>query len=190
MGQSALNTSREAPFRLYTFKQGLMSAVGHHLCFAGTATVSSEAREDGTGLEVAFECARLELLGSVPSPSQADLSAATLELPGVLPMRADDVKKILSTALNEVLRARSYPAVQWRCEARGGLPEAAQFTLDGMLSLRGREQSQVASVVRTPQALFGTAVVHPTRWEIEPYSAMFGTLRLEDRICFKLELPV
>jgi hypothetical protein len=103
---------------------------------------------------------------------------------GVTPLGADEQAAIPQTIDEEVLRGTAIEFQSSRVEAdRGGHSVA----IDGELELLGeRHPVSFALNVGFDGRLSGSATVKQSEWGIEPYTALFGTLRVADDVVVEI----
>ena len=150
--------------RVWTFKDaGLLSAVAHDLRFGGPLRV----RRDGARVEATLPLAELRLEGKVTRR-------------GVERMSERDHADVERTLTTKVIDAARFPDVVFRGELDGA--EAK-----GTLSFAGRTLPLAVPVRREGGRLLATFEVAPSRWGVAPYSAMFGQLKLQDRVRVEID---
>jgi hypothetical protein len=162
--------------RVFTFKEGLLSAIAHDLeiaCERFTITWD-EAR---TKVTATFDGSSLRVLHPVVHGRPS---------PGTLSPR--DLAKIESTITADVLRARG-GSREIRFESSSVTSEDDGFSLRGTLSLNGRT-NEISARVRMDGVRYVTELVlDQTRWGITPYSAMMGTLKIKPEIRVRVSVP-
>lgn len=160
--------------RIFTFKEGLLSALAHDLQLI-LRTFDIEL-DQGT-ITARFELESLLVEGAVKG---GRLNQRTLS--------PSDCAKIRKNALNEVLRVDRHPQARFEgtLAKRGGA-----VMVEGSLDLAGRRCAirSVPAKRRDGSWMVGVELT-PSRWGIRPYRAMGGTLRLQDRVRVEVSLPV
>lgn len=152
-------------FWFFTYKAGLLSRVGHDLRFS--AEVNARLREQR--LEVEVNVDRLVLDGHMKD--------GQLQTGGV----SDRDERQIMDNTRDVLQVERFGAVTLSAQV---VTRAALSVLQGELILRG-----VSQPVQVPLKVdSGGAVIRfeiqPSRWGIKPFSALGGTLKLQDRVGF------
>jgi hypothetical protein len=145
--------------RIFTFKEGILSAVAHDLEIdVGRFTVeidraarTADARFDATSLKV------------IAPTHLSSRDRATIE----------------KTIVDEVLLARRWPEIRYRARATD------ERTLTGTLTLHGRERT-IDCI--TDGATTAEAHIHQPDFGIKPYTAMLGTLRIKPDVIVRLTL--
>jgi polyisoprenoid-binding protein YceI len=148
---------------VYTFRQGLLAAVGHDLCLRASKLTVEIGADDAITCEV---------------------DAASLTASGV---SADDARKIEKNAAEDVLAARRFPTVTFRSTrvARDG--ERAR--IEGTLTLHGATRPLAFDAVADGTNWRAEVRLDVRDYGIKPYTAMFGTLRVRADVLVKLRVP-
>jgi polyisoprenoid-binding protein YceI len=149
---------------VYTYREGLLAAVGHDLAL--TVTRFSIELDEGDAIRARFDASSLRAPASVS---------------------AGDRRTIERHAADDVLAARRWPEIAFRSTAvtrgQGGAHIAGELTLHGTtrpLALDARDDGAHWTVeARLDQRDFG----------IKPFSAMLGTLRVRPDVLVRVSLP-
>jgi len=154
-----------------TFREGMLSALGHDLCIA---VERFELRVDRGQLTGSVELASLRVLGclrrgqldaTVPSPSE----------------RAEIEQRMRG----EILAASRHP----RASVRGTVqPSGSDWTLAGTLELKGRAEPLRARIGRAGDQLVSSIELRPSAFGIAPFRALGGALRIADRVLVRAVL--
>jgi polyisoprenoid-binding protein YceI len=165
---------REARCRVYTFKEGLLSAVAHDLEI-DVKRFFVEWSDDASRLTAEMDASSLHVLHAVHDGRPA---------PSALSDR--DRRKIEQTILEDVLHASRHPAIRFEASLTwaGGRPR-----LDGTLTLAGRSRSLPVSVSEDGRELVARATLHQPDFGITPYSAMLGTLKIKPDVKVEVRIP-
>jgi hypothetical protein len=166
---------RRASLELFTFKRGLLAAAGHDLCLVlGELQIELASGQ----VRARFALGSLRVLGAMRRGTLARDEPSE-----------GDRRTILDTARREILNTDRHPHATLTGTLR---PSAGRAELSGELELHGVKKpitldmslagASVALVVRTE--------IVPSRWGIEPYSALGGALKLQDRVQVVLTLDV
>lgn len=148
--------------RLYTFREGALSAVGHDLALRATrwrVELDRDARR---------------VIATVESPSVEVICARRDGADDHGALSAGDRAKIAATARSEVLRSERFPEVRFEGRWEGDAPAS----VDGTLTLLGATQPLTVRVRREGDRAVCEATVHQPGWGITPYRAMLGALRV------------
>ena len=165
---------RAGEVRVFTFKEGLLSAVAHDLEIAVTR-FSITWDEGKTKVSATFDGASLKVLHAL---------SRGLPAPGALSPR--DLTKIEGNIASDVLRSRS----DIRFESSSIAPESEGFEIRGALTLNARTNDVTAHVRREGDRWITEVALDQPRWGITPYSAMMGTLKVKPEIRVRVSVPV
>lgn len=153
----------EGECRLFTFKQGALSALGHDLALRAQRW-SVDLRRESRAVTARVVAASLEVVCARRQGSD-DMGA----------LSSGDRAKIERTARAEVLRVERFPEVVFEGAWTGQDPS----TVDGSLTLCGVTRPIRVAVSRGGAGLVCTATVHQPTWGITPFQAMLGALRVQ-----------
>ena len=153
-----------AECRVFTFKEGLLSAVAHDLELEVTR-FSVEVSEDGSSIRATFDAASLRVL---------DAMADGRPSPGTI--SAKDKRKIESNIVDTVLHAKRHPQIRFESTS------VSDTSVVGKLELHGR--SKELRLAREGDTV--TATIHQPDFGIKPFSAMLGTLKIRPSVEVKL----
>jgi len=162
-----------ADFSVYTYKEGLLSAVAHDLKLRVTRfTVDIE------GDSVRAECAAdsLRVLHAIRD-GRDDPAALSLA----------DRQKIESNIVEEVLSARRFPQI--RFVGRSVKSATGGLRVEGELSLHGKSRALSLPVDTSGERWTAEVVLSQPDFGIKPYSAMLGTLRIRPDVRVVVSLP-
>lgn len=149
---------------VFTYKEGLLSAVAHDLEIrveSWTADVDAAA---GT-VEARFDARSLRVVRAIGGN-----------------VSERDKETIGKNIAQDVLDAKRYPEIRFRGARLGD-------RVEGVLSLHGREKS-VSFVPRDEGGAWSAEVrLHQPDFGIKPYSAMLGTLRIQPDVLVRVTMP-
>ena len=154
-----------AECRVFTFKDGLLSAIAHDLEI-DVERFEVEVAEDGS-ITASFEVASLRVLDAVVGGQRS---------PGTL--SAKDKTKIEATMLGDVLHVKKHRKVRFESTQVG------EASVEGRLELHGR--SQKIRLRRTGDEVEVT--LHQPDFGIKPFSVMLGTLKVKPGVLVRLRL--
>lgn len=159
-------------FHVFTFKDGLLARLAHDL----------RLRVDRWEVEVEGEAVTARCWTSSLWPEGA-MSGGRLDEGS---LSDGDREKIRENITEKILSAGRYPEIVFRGQA----PEGSA-TVKGELTLAGRSAPLEIPLRREGGVVRGEVTLVPSRWGIEPYKAMGGAIKLQDkvRIAFELTLP-
>ncbi|MCA9513732.1 MAG: YceI family protein [Myxococcales bacterium] len=167
---------RSGECQVFTFKEGLLSAVAHDLKIAVERWSLTADAEAGT------VSARFDLRSLNPVTAMKDGSEAR----GALGTR--DLAKIKDTIQDTVLEVRKRGA-----EARFTSTRVAAagegYVVEGDLELAGRKRGVKADVKRVGGELVTEVRLHQPDFGIKPYSAMLGALKIKPDVVVRLAVP-
>lgn len=155
-----------AECRVFTYKEGLLSAVAHDLEIDVTK-FSIEVSDDGAEVQATFDARSLRVLDAVVSGRRA---------PGTLSDR--DKRKIESNIVSDVLQAKRHPEVRFTSN------EVSETAVSGRLELHGRSRE----IWLRRQGDTVTFRLHQPDFGIKPYTAMLGMLKIKPEIEVRLTL--
>ena len=145
--------------QIFTFKdKSLFSPIAHDLVFGVEPRVTVQSG----AVEVRIAAATLTVWGKVVGGR-------------VEPMSDRDHRDIEATTREKVLDVAHHPEIVFR-------GEVGATSVRGMLQLAGRTAPLEVAFVREGGRVRGNVELVPSRWGIKPYSALFGQLRLQDRV--------
>ena len=156
---------------VFTFKDGLLSAVAHDLCLRIDQFVITL---EGTAVHGEFDLKSLHLDGPVRDgvvhPEEYDAG------------KRADVEKATH---QDVLHTDKHPTARFSGQAA---PQGAGFAVSGELELAGRN-APLAFEVREEGGTYRARIdLVPSRWGIAEYKALLGAIRLKDRVRIEIEL--
>lgn len=154
-----------ADCRVFTFKEGLLSAVAHDLEIAVTAfTITID--ETAWRLDARFDATSLRVVGAVRS-GVVDPNA----------LSESDKRTIEGNIVRDVLAAGRHPEIRFASE--GATARGDELAIAGTLALHGRTQPVEATARREAASWKSELRLHQPDFGIRPYSAMLGTLRVQ-----------
>jgi polyisoprenoid-binding protein YceI len=148
---------------VYTFREGLLSAVGHDLCLR----VERFTVDVGSDEVVArFDAGSLRATGNVA--------------PG-------DARKIERNAAEDVLAARRFPTIELRSTRVTVDGERAR--IEGNLTLHGVTRPLVVDAVADGSHWRAEVRLDQRDFGIKPFTAMLGTLRVRADVLVRIRVP-
>lgn len=154
-----------AECRVFTFKEGLLSAVAHDLEL-DVGRFEIEVSEDGS-ITANFDAASLRVVGAVVGGRSS---------PGTI--SAKDKAKIEANILSDVLHPGKHPKIRFEST------EVGETSIRGRLELNGRARD--ISLRRDGDEVKVT--LHQPDFGVKPFSAMFGTLKIKPDLEVRLRL--
>jgi polyisoprenoid-binding protein YceI len=153
-----------AEILVFTFKEGLLSAVAHDLKFRATKFTVDV---DGNSARLELEAGSLRVVNGMKEGVDA---------PSMIP--ASKFAEIEKNALHEVLEAKRYPVVQFVTT------EVTETAIVGRLTLHG-QTAEVRGVRSGSSAEFR---LDQRRFGIKPFSAMLGALKVKPEVVVKVRM--
>ncbi len=162
---------REARCRVFTFKEGLLSAVAHDLEIDVTRF---RIEHEGGKVRAHFEAGSLRVLHAMVDGRAAPTAIS-----------ARDRSKIEDNIRGDVLHVSRHPDITFEAALEGAPSDA----LSGELTLHGRTRTIRVNVRAEPTLWVGEVTLHQPDFSITPYSAMLGTLRIQPDVRVRIEIP-
>lgn len=154
-----------------TFREGVLSALGHDLRIAAERFELRVERGELTG---SVELSSLHVIGCIRH-GRLDRGAPS---PG-------DRAEIEQRMRGEILGVSQHA----RASVRGTVRETSgAWTVDGTLELRGRSERFSARVTQSAEQLTASVELRPSRFGIAPFRALGGALRIADRVVVRVAL--
>lgn len=164
-----------ATCHVFTFKEGVLSAVAHDL------RIRAER----------FAIAIDEAAGTVEARVFADSLRVDCAMKGG---REDfdalsdrNKREIQGNIVDDVLHARRHPEIVFRSTAITG--EGDERNIEGTLSLYGTERPLRAIARRQAGRWTAEVELHQPDFGIKPYSAMLGTLKIRPVVRVRVSVP-
>lgn len=158
---------------VYTYKEGLLSAVAHDLKLRVTR-FSIDVDDDSVRADFAADS--LRVLHAIRD-GRDDPSA----------LSPADRQKIENNIVEDVLLARRYPSI--RFVGRSLREEGKAVNVEGELSLHGKTNPLRLRVTTTGERWTAEVVLSQPDFGIKPYTAMLGTLRVRPDVRVVISLP-
>lgn len=168
---------REIDCRIYTYKDGMLSRLGHDLALRVTRGKLRLDRQAGE-VSATFDPSSLEVLGAVRD-GQVDASV----------LSALDRKLIERATRKDVLEVRRFPEVSFRSVRVEGRGEG-RFWIEGELALHGRTHPLRLDAEGKAGRLEAEAMIHQPDFGITPYRAALGGLRVRPEVRVVVTVPV
>ncbi|MEC7518499.1 MAG: YceI family protein [Myxococcota bacterium] len=163
-----------AEVRVFTYKEGLLSAVAHDLQLEVTR-FEIEVGED-RAIAATFDPRSIRVLDAMVD---GRLSPGTLG--------AKDKEKIQGNIVKDVIPVRKHPEI--RFESTEVREVDAGWEIRGKLTLAGRTRDITVPVHRDDGHWIGEVSIHQPDWGIKPYSAMLGALKLQPGVKVRVRVP-
>lgn len=165
----------DAECRVLTYREGLLSGLGHDLELAVTR-FTIEVDDAARTADASFDAGSLRVVRALRDGA---------ELPGAL--GDGDRQSIEASIRGDVLHADRHPAVRFRStavtEAAGG------YDVAGTLALHGVERPVTLALRPEGDRLVAAVTLHQPDFGIRPYRALLGTLKVKPDVTVRLSLP-
>ncbi|MGE0784104.1 MAG: YceI family protein [Sandaracinaceae bacterium] len=157
---------------VFTFKEGLLSAIAHDLEIA-VRTFELEVADDGSSIVARFDPRSLEVVDAIVDGRRS---------PGTL--KPKDKETIRGNIAKDVLRVARHPSmIEFRST------EVTPSQVRGELTLVGRTRSIVVRIHEEGDERIAEATLHQPDFGITPYSAMLGTLKIKPDVKVVVRAP-
>lgn len=160
---------------VFTYKEGLLSRVGHDLKF----TVRT--------FEVDFDPTSGSLVATFDPRTVDCVTAMKKGRENRKGLSAKDMRQIQENMERDVLRPSRYPTI--RFESSDVVPEGGGYRVRGTLELVGRSRPVSALARPVGGSLVAEVRLHQPDFGIEPFSALMGTLRIQPTVLVRLTIP-
>jgi polyisoprenoid-binding protein YceI len=161
---------------VFTFKEGLLSAIAHDLKIHVTR-FSVEVNDARSSLELKADARSLKV--------QHALQAGAPN-PGAL--SDSDKQKIEKNITDDVLQSDKHPEIRFVSTAIA--PAGDGFSITGNLTLHGITRSISVSTRAEGGRQVAEIPIHQPDYGIKPYSAMLGTLKIKPDLKVRLSVPL
>jgi hypothetical protein len=149
---------------VYTYREGLLSAVGHDLCLR----VTRFSVEIGDDDRIA-----------------AQLDAGSLRATGAISQ--GDARKIEGNATHDVLAARRYPTIGF--QSTRVVRDGERARIEGELALHGVTRPLTFDAFADAAAWRAEVRLDQRDYGIKPYTAMLGALRVRPDVLVRVRVP-
>jgi polyisoprenoid-binding protein YceI len=150
--------------RVFAFKAGALSAMGHDL----------ELVVDHCTLSLASDLSRVE----------ATFDPASLRVVAPASLNARDRAKIEATIQKDVLKTRRHPLIRFTST------RIDEHRIEGTLELHGASRTISAELHRDGDRTRATVSLNQPSFGITPYSAMLGALRVQPDVRVVVEVKI
>lgn len=160
--------------KVHTGVAGSAARMGHRLVLLVGQWHARVQMDDGAPVAVSFE---------------ADLDSLQVEsgTGGVTPLTVVD-KQVIRRNASKVLDADAYPQVTFESDSVSATDDAVVVT--GDLTIHGVSQSLEVTLARQADRLTASIPIEQSDFEIRPYSAMLGQLKVSDEVTVALDITV
>jgi len=162
----------DGDIRIFTFKEGILSRVAHDLQL--TLHRFDVTVDDGE-VSCRFWPESITVDGAIMN---GNLRPNTL--------KNKDKKEIVQNIQTKILHTSAHPTAELRGQLQG---DGAQTRLTGTLQIAGRTRPFQMAIEHQEHRWTGEVSIKPTDWGIQPFRALMGAIRLQDRILVRFDLP-
>jgi polyisoprenoid-binding protein YceI len=153
---------------VFTYKEGLLSAVAHDLKIKVTR-FQIDVDEVARTVDGRFDAASLRVVCAMRDGAE---SKGTLS--------ADQKREIEGNIVRDVLEAEKYPEVRYVSTAVE--EDGDGFRIKGQLSLHGKRKTVEVAVRKEREGYVAGARLHQPDFGIRPYSALLGALKVKANV--------
>lgn len=165
----------DASVRIYTWKEGMLSRVGHDL------------RLEVTAFEVAVHPDRIEAWFDAASVRCVTARRNKADAPGLL--AEADLRQIDENTRGPVLDAIRFPRVTF-VTTKIDREDDEEWVVAGNLTLHGTTRQVSGTAKLVGRARVATFRLNQPDFGIKPFSALMGTLRVQPRVDVEVTLPL
>jgi polyisoprenoid-binding protein YceI len=160
---------------VFTFKEGLLSAVAHDLEIRVTA-FDVEVDEEKTRLTARFDPRSLRVVAALHDGRKNPNALSEA-----------DRRKIDESIANDVLHTKERREIRFELKTRHAVSDGWQ--LDGDLELNGRKKSILVTVRTAGDRYVAETTLHQPDFGIKPFSAMLGALKIRPDVKVRFSAP-
>ncbi|MFT6231631.1 MAG: hypothetical protein ACJAZO_002139 [Myxococcota bacterium] len=168
-------SAETASIHIYTYKAGLLAAVGHDLLLR-VAEFSLETDSDEPAIRGTFDPSSIEVVNAVSGET---------EKPSAL--SADDRKTIIQYIQKNILNVSQHPKINF--ESTDVYNEDGEWEVEGDLTLHGTTRSITLTAEADGDALVGEFILNQPAFGIKPFSALMGTLKIKPDVRIVVRMP-
>ena len=162
-----------ATCRIFTFKEGALSAVAHDLELAVDRFAIVVA--DDQAIDATFQAGSLRVLHAVKDGRASDA------------LSANDKQKIARSIADDVLHSARFPEIRFRSSSVTAA--GTGFAIAGELTLHGKARPLQVTTRLEGSVQVAEGRLHQPDFGIKPYSAMLGALKVKADVTLRLMVP-
>jgi polyisoprenoid-binding protein YceI len=161
---------------VFTFKEGLLSAVAHDLKIRVTR-FAIHVDEETRAIEATFDPASLRVVTAMKDGAEAfgALSDA-------------DKRKIEEHIVDDVLHAKRFPEIRFVSSSVEEDGESG-YRVRGRLTLHGKTRDLAFASTSDGEGQVARVTIHQPEYGIQPFSALLGTLKVKADVVLTIALP-
>ena len=161
---------------VFTFKEGLLSAVAHDLKIrVGTFVI--EVDETTRVIDARFDARSLRVVCAMRD---------RVDAPDAL--TAANKREIEANIVRDVLDAQTFPEIRFASSAV--MEQKAVYAVKGTLTIKDRTRRITVKVREQDGTYVAEARVHQPDFGIEPYRALLGTLKVKPDVRVRVSVPL
>ena len=162
---------------VFTFKEGLLSAVAHDLKIRVTR-FSIHIDDDTRAIEATFDPRSLRVDTAMKDGAEAHGALSD-----------SDRQKIEENILDDVLQPKKFPEIRFVSTSVAEDPEGTGYHVRGRLSLHGQTHEVTFTSRTDGEGQVCEVKLHQPDFGIKPYSALLGTLKIKPELLVRVALP-
>lgn len=166
--------SSTASCSVFTYKDGLLAAVGHDVKLTVTRF---EVTVEGGRVEATFRADSLVVVCALRD-GREDHAA----------LSPSDKKTIEGYVQNDILHPRRFPTITF--SSRSIEPEDDEWLVEGDLTLHGQKRSIEARVRADAGGLRTRVTLRQPDFGITPFKALLGALKIQPQVDVELFVPI
>ncbi len=161
-----------ATCQVFTYKEGLFSALAHDLRINVTHFII-ELSDDDASIDGRFDALSLHVdCAMVDGVERRDLLSAV------------SLKEIDENIVKDVLDAATYRSISF--DSTSVTKENSTYRISGILTLRGNDRAILFTVRKEGEHHIAETWLHLPDFGIKPFSALFGTIKIKPDVLIRI----
>ncbi len=178
MPQSAPRFHQDnADVLVFTFKEGLLSAIAHDLKIRVTR-FSIHVDDETRAIHATFDPTSLRVATAMKDGGE---SHGTLS--------DSDKKKIEENIVEDVLQAKKFPEIRFVSTSVEEDEEGTGYHVRGQLLLHGKTREVTFTSTTDGEGQVAEVTIHQPDYGISPYSALLGAIKIKPELFVRVALP-
>lgn len=161
---------------IYVYREGILSAVGHDLKLRVTK-FTLVGKQEPLSIHAEFRADSLRVIGALKNGAVNENEPS-----------AQDKQEIENNITRDVLETQKYPIISFHSTAIGKAGDH-QYRISGRLDLHGVTRMLNFTVEQKSGRTETTVSVHQSDFDITPYRAFLGTLRVKPDVRVEIAVP-
>lgn len=162
---------------VFTFKEGLLSAVAHDLKIRVTR-FSIHIDEEAKAIDATFDPRSLRVVTAMKDGGEAH---------GAL--SESDKGKIEENIVDDVLQPKKSPEIRFTSTSVEEDEGGTGYRVRGRLTLNGQTRDVAFTSRSDGEGQVAEVKIHQPDWGIRPFSALLGTLKIKPEVIVRVALP-